>query len=443
MKKFTLLISSFLLAISQASVAQELVFKSSDAECGIVPGKFTYSQSPLIIVLSEPESAEGAQPNGKLTIMDSQTNVVKTLDIPFENRCSTTHTERAVVKPTGAEKANSYENASGEISEDVTIRSSIDFANYMNNYSYLQTRSDAFVPYFVPGENGVIACCRSNESYFYLPTFLGLTYPTEYFVLRGNSIFKINVSYKPLYDEADAVWTNMGDEQDWGGNFKPLSFEFASFGTGTEGNYLDVDICATQTLFNDDEAWEYLVPVQEENSTIDYISVEEVTTEGVVLYRSVSKGMKTTAINVVSENGTVLASIPFSGELSKDYLQVLLLEGTIFFQLGFYGNNSSEYYDYLYRYDKQGGDLDKVAAVRRSNRFATLDGDRLDVNLEDADANGNLLLTNSLGKVLHSEKVQRGKGSASINTSSLPEGIYNVTLMQRGKVRKNHKMLIK
>ena len=149
--------------------------------------------------------------------------------------------------------------------------------------------------------------------------------------------------------------------------------------------------------------------------------------------------MKTTAINVVSENGTVLASIPFSGELSKDYLQVFLLEGTIFFQLGLYGNNFSEYYDSLYRYDKQGGDLDKVAAVR----FATIEGDRLDVNLEDADANGNLLLTNSLGKVLHSEKVQRGKGSASINTSSLPEGIYNITLMQRGKVRKNQKMLIK
>ena len=441
MKKFTFLISSFLLAISHASVAQELVFNSSDAECGIVPGKFTYSQSPLITVLSESESAEGGQPNGKLTIMDSQTNVVKTLDIPFENRNSTSHTERAVVKPTGAEKLYSYDNYWGEISEDVTIKSSIDFANYMNNY--LQTRSDTYVPYFVPGENGVIACCRSYESYFYLPTFLGLTYPTEYYVLRGNFIYRINVSYKPLYNEADAVWTNMGDEQDWGGNFKPLSFEFACFGTGTEGNYLDVDIYATQTLFNDDEAWEYLVPVQEENSRIQDVRVDEVTTEGIVLYRTVRKGMKTTAINVVSENGTVLASIPVGGELSKDYLQVLLLEGTIFFQLGLYGNNSSEYYYCLYRYDKQGGDLDKVAAVRRSNRFATLDGDRLDVNLEDADANGNLLLTNSLGKVLHSEKVQRGKGSASINTSSLPEGIYNITLMQRGKVRKNQKMLIK
>lgn len=202
-----------------------------------------------------------------------------------------------------------------------------------------------------------------------------------------------------------------------------------------------MDIRATQTFFNDDEAWEYLVPVQEENSTIQYVRVDEVTTEGIVVYRAVLKGMKTTAINVVSENGTVLASIPCGGGLSRDYLQVLLLEGTIFFQLGLYGN--SEYYDCLYRYDKDGGDLDKVAAVRRSNRFATLDGDRLDVNLEDADANGNLLLTNSLGKVLHSEKVQRGKGSASINTSSLPEGIYNITLMQRGKVRKNQKMLIK
>lgn len=441
MKKFTLLISSFLLAISQASVAQELVFKSSDVECGIVPGKFTYSGSPFITVLSEPESAEGGQPNGKLTIMDSQTNVVKTLDIPFENRCYTSHTERAVVKPTGAEKVTSWDNHWGEIPEDVTIKSSIDFANYMNNY--LQTRSDTYVPYFVPGETGVIACCRSNESNFYLPTFLGLTYPTEYYVLRGNFIYRINVSYKPLYNEADAVWTNMGDEQDWDRYFEPLSFEFASFGTGTEGNYLDVDIYATQTLFNDDEAWEYLVPVQKENSTIQNVRVDEVTTEGIVLYRTVRKGMKTTAINVVSENGTVLASIPFSGELSKDYLQVFLLEGTIFFQLGLYGNNSSEYYDYLYRYDKQGGDLDKVAAVRRSNRFATIEGDRLDVNLEYADANGNLLLTNSLGKVLHSEKVQRGKGSASINTSSLPEGIYNITLMQRGKVRKNQKMLIK
>lgn len=441
MKKFTFLISSFLLAISHASVAQELVFKSSDAECGIVPGKFTYSGSPLITVLSEPESAEGAQPNGKLTIMDSQTNVVKTLDIPFENRNSTSHTERAVLKPTGAEKDYSYDDYWGEISEDVSIKSSIDFANYMNNY--LQTRSDAFVPYFVPGETGVIACCRSYESNFYLPTFLGLTYPKEYFVLRGNLIFEIYVGYKPLYDEADAVWTNMGDEQGSEGYFKPLSFGFASFGTGTEGNYLDVDICATQTLFNDDEVWEYLVPVQEENSTIQSVRVDEVTTEGIVLYRTVRKGMKTTAINVVSENGTVLASIPCGGDLSKDYLQVLLLEGTIFFQLGLYDNNYSEYYDYLYRYDKEGGDLDKVAAVRRSNRFATLDGDRLDVNLEDADANGNLLLTNSLGKVLHSEKVQRGKGSASINTTSLPEGIYNLTLMQRGKVRKNQKMLIK
>ena len=441
MKKFTLVISSFLLAISHASVAQELVFNSSDAECGIVPGKFTYSQSPFITVLSEPESAEGGQPNGKLTIMDSQTNVVKTLDIPFENCNSTTHTERALVKPTGAEKVTSWDNHWGEIPEDVTIKSSIDFANYMNNY--LQTRSDTYVPYFVPGENGVIACCRSYESYFYLPTFLGLTYPTEYYVLRGNFIYRINVSYKPLYNEADAVWTNMGDEQDWGGYSEPFSFEFASFGTGTEGNYLDVDIYATQTLFNDDEAWEYLVPVQEENSRIQDVRVDEVTTEGIVLYRTVRKGMKTTAINVVSENGTVLASIPVGGELSKDYLQVLLLEGTIFFQLGLYDNNYSEYYDYLYRYDKEGGDLDKVAAVRRSNRFATLDGDRLDVNLEDADANGNLLLTNSLGKVLHSEKVQRGKGSATINTSSLPEGIYNITLMQRGKVRKNQKMLIK
>ena len=441
MKKFTLLISSFLLAISQASVAQELVFKSSDAECGIVPGKFTYSQSPFITVLSEPESAEGGQPNGKLTIMDSRMNVVKTLEIPSENCCATSHTERALVKPTGAEKFYSSEYYWGDIPEDVAIKSSIDFANYMNNY--LQTRSDTYVPYFVPGETGVIACCRSNESYFYLPTFLGLTYPKEYFVLRGNFIFEIDVYYKPLYDEADAVWTNMGDEQDRGGYSEPFSFEFASFGTGTEGNYLDVDICATQTLFNDDEAWEYLVPVQEENSTIDGVRVDEVTTEGIVLYRTVRKGMKTTAINVVSENGTVLASIPVVGELLKDYLQVFLLEGTIFFQLGLYGNNSSEYYDYLYRYDKQGGDLDKVAAVRRSNRFATLDGDRIDVNLDDADANGNLLLTNSLGKVLHSEKVQRGKGSASINTTSLPEGIYNLTLMQRGKVRKNQKMLIK
>ena len=187
-------------------------------------------------------------------------------------------------------------------------------------------------------------------------------------------------------------------------------------------NSADYTIYLTQTLFNDDEKFEYLIES--------------------------GSGMHATELKVVSEDGTVLQTLkyPAGVEVYRDEINLFVVGSNKYLSIGWGYENGNEYMN-LYKITKDAQDPSKVSIATAPMRVSVsprMASRNQDINVV-AEGNGvrEVSVTNAAGQVVYSTKVAAGETNVKISSRRLSSGLNVVSVKGADGKEENCKVIVK
>lgn len=420
MKRF--LFSAVIIAASTITATAQEVARLSNF--GIVPSTLTYTGKPAPVGFDREKQ--------EFTIFDTEFNVVKRFNYSCETAKSRSYDEMTTVKPSGAivEREDSLhlnhyiENSvATTLDEMITLLSDI---YYTNNWV-------GFTDY-----KGRTSCWSPDRTSFFASEWFGTSYPEEYFCIEDGHVIRIRVRYKPDFDQTaidNAQWTIEGDVDENEYDDSPESFDYSDYDANIA--FDEASIVCTQTLFNDDEKWEYIVPKYGAmKKDVGNYQISDSSEDGFILVRRVSEARPMTGFDIKNEVGEIVASI----NEGIGIYDVYKIGGNIYLYIW---NQDADYnYDYiLYKYDPKSTDIKEIsrsevkkANIRINGRSIMVEADAKDVDeVELIDMGGRKMASSN----------RKGVGNLTINASSAADGVYSIALKKRGRFVGAQKIILK
>ena len=208
----------------------------------------------------------------------------------------------------------------------------------------------------------------------------------------------------------------------------------------------ETGVTITQTLFNNDEKYEFCLPVMDvftkEDSYSDYYQTQT------IQYRYEPIGYK-----IVSEDGTVLQEIIVNeardNNLSIDAVVMQLGDKTYFVIRTYSGEYGEEHeMTYLYEINKNTNSIQKVREVKGSMRVTPTVADRneeitISINDDNCNVARELIITGVNGKLIERRTIPAGENTFKVNAAMMRSGMYNFTLQKKGEFVDNSKVIVK
>ena len=188
-------------------------------------------------------------------------------------------------------------------------------------------------------------------------------------------------------------------------------------------NSADYTIYLTQTLFNDDEKFEYLI----------------------------EPGSGTpTELKVVSEDGTVLQTLKFPAGVEVyrgDGIGLFVMGSNKYLRIGKSVDENGNEYINLYKINKDAKDPSKVSIATAPMRVSVsprMASRNQDINVV-AEGNGlrEVIVTNAAGQVVYSTKVAAGENNVRISSRRLSSGLNVVSVKGADGKEENCKVIVK
>ena len=274
----------------------------------------------------------------------------------------------------------------------------------------------------------------------------GESLPVLYFVWKDESIIVHYIEYTTSYT-GEWVKTTENYSDDSG----LVGFSVQTIGSSVDAE--DTYCIATQTLFNNDAKWEFLRKVYEEciveNNWETY--EEDRDEDGEIDYKRTRYENKVKGYEIVSEDGTVLATIdaPLSDDKNPD-VNLLLWGEDAFLALTtwkYMEEDDTEYLTTIYSIDKNKTRVTKVASapVMRVSPTVANRNSTINVTLggETAKNGGELIITDSNGRTIGRSRVEAGQTSVPVTTDRMGSGVYNITLTEKGQKVENARIIVK
>ena len=245
-------------------------------------------------------------------------------------------------------------------------------------------------------------------------------------------------------NEDALVWETISEETiDRYGYAEEL--EYYNFDNSTNSVYLDFEI--SQTLFNDDSKWEYVIPKygpSEINSA--WYEIDEFDDNGkAIIVRYVSYGSSTAGFSIMNEDGTEVGFIANpEGGRDLSLCDVVVIGNKKYLRADGYGpdaEGNSVYYEYLFDLDNLGGAA--LVVERKDNMRVVSQGDVVEIILPKNAANGEVGIVGMNGQTLGRQKVGDGQNRAKFNSANLAKGVYNATFTHRNGKRESQKFVVK
>lgn len=218
-----------------------------------------------------------------------------------------------------------------------------------------------------------------------------------------------------VYDENLSLvksWSVVGDI---------LYMTFTNANDGTE----NAEFFFSQTLFNDDDTFEYFV-------------LEE-TGEGNV--------RKNIALKLMSDNGSELARIPFDKPCGRCDVKIIHFSEKDYMLIcgGYIGD--TDYFTKVYSIEKSSNGQTAIQEVPQQAGLSALASfvrrnENVNIRLGNH-ASGRLQVTSANGSVVRQMPIQEGQTSVQLNTRGLSAGMYVVSVVDANGTQENCKIVIR
>ena len=433
MKKFTLLFAS-LIAIS--AYGQKFLPNDGMHDINIIPKDYSFDGNAKLHFYDYDDN---------ISVYDDNIEVVK----QFKLTDQTFSFERTYVTKTREVKNVASEVLNSEVYIDFNDYH-MTYEEWLNQEEMLGGSDYTLIKKEMP--DGTIKLYGyyswSVESTIFAFNYFGAEYPMVYFLYNPTEgiIYRYKVRYKVEYTD----WKEGEKEtvsETYTSNPMKLHYWNMALGQSEEGPSFYV----SQTLFNEDEGYEYIVPkytIVEEGG--DLISVDPEYDDEIVLSRRVllSSGYPAqTGFRVMSSDGSVIKEIDFEegfllDEYSNDQYLIVMGNKTYIAIDGEYNDgedNQRGIVFYLVDGKETAIKQVKTAPIKMK---VTKRANTIDVHLSNTDQPSNIVVTNMNGMTLAKQNARAGQSEVMINTTA-PSGVYNVSRIQNGKVVDSSKVVLK
>ena len=295
-----------------------------------------------------------------------------------------------------------------------------------------------------------------TNNQFYEYEKYGTKYPLEYYALDSLGYLCLYhfFGYAVETDMSDVTWTK-DLEYSKNQGYQEKDYYLASF------KYQDIDksfyptneLFASQNIFDDNTDWEYILFDMEflkKAGSAQKYSDEKYRRE--IDVRPYHKGMK-----IMNDKNAELTyiKIPDKEDEHTMYINILfisLINGTLYIQTeedvmkGSFDNNNYDWiiYNGLYAIDPL---TTKVMSIKRTqlrlgvNPNVIEQGDRLNIQVSEPGRSDLITISTMSGQAIKTTSIDNG--NTSVETSSIPKGIYNVTLHSTNSPAENQRIIIK
>lgn len=412
-----ILFSATIIAATTITATAQEVARVSRID--IVPSSLTYTGKPAPVGIDREKQ--------EITIFDTEFNVVKRFNYICETRKSRNYTEFATVKPSGAivdlEHSQDFNN-DPENNVATTLNEMIKLLSdkfYTNNWF-------GFTDY-----KGRTSCWSPDNTSCFASEWLGSSYPNNYFCIEDGHVKEIYVVYKPDFDQAtidNAEWTIEGDVSEGEYVDSPEGFEYSDYDANIA---LDGSNRCTQTLFNDDDKWEYIVSKYGAMTKhVDNYWIDSSSENGYIFRRNAYESQDVTGFDIKNEDGEIVASINEAAYLDDVYK----IGGNTYLVLLF-----GDGYYVLYKYDPKSTDIKEVSRYEPQMANICINGRSIMVEADAKDVDEVDLIDMGGRKMASSDR--KGVGNLTINASSAADGVYSVALKKRGRLVGAQKIILK
>lgn len=290
---------------------------------------------------------------------------------------------------------------------------------------------------------------------YYNVDIFGKRYPRYAYLWRdGYLYYEFNIAYhdESEYSKTYSDWTEISRDtteyvQYWGIEFINHDYDDLSSESRDDGNGFSL----TQTLFNNDEKYEYLTfpyEMEEWNEiTRPIIDGQSTYTE----YKTLYFLSYFTGFDVMSEDGSTLQSITFPQGFEMGeyvYAQISKLSDEYYIICQGEMNGSETLLIYKINRSESGSSVEQVcepikigAYPNPANRNQTI---TIELNGENV---GNeptdLQVINMQGQVIKQQRIQIGQKQAQINTRNFSSGLHLIKAIQNGKNVGTEKVIVK
>ena len=407
-----------------------------------IPKEFSFDNTPSLILRNRGN-------NNSYNIYNEDLELVRTVDVSnwrnsFDYQLTYQREEREV---TNVSIKNEREESMNMSLEDFINREKMMNPNLTDD-DFVITNSD----------NGdIIITLKSNvipeydrPRYFAYYDVYGEKYPKIYFRCRDGVISRIITSYTIEYSEWQAKDTYKEDRQE---SCKPIRLMNVDLNSGE--TYFVAYFYLSQTLFNNDEEFEYIMPKyvltkgDDNNYANPVDSQYENDDDRMVLTRSTllteNAQVAVSGFQVFASNSTLIKDIDFDeGPLSKSDLEdkayVISIGDKRYLAFG----NSSK--TYFYSISSETSDIRKARSLPASFSVSPTVVDKntnISINLGDNNENGsNISLFSPSGKQMEIVYVPAGETQVQMNVKTTP-GVYLVSRVSGGKDITTKKIVVK
>ncbi len=225
-----------------------------------------------------------------------------------------------------------------------------------------------------------------------------------------------------------------------------VSMRFLDLRKGTVLGDPYADVILTQTLFNDDEKYEYIVPKyrleehrEEHRESGDFGPIEDV---------YIDVDCYITGLEVKSEDGSTVYSLDFDTERDSDIeCCVVLWEDKTYLAITDDSDHGYTCDMYLLKRESSNISLVKTGNINgiklypsatRKNTMVTVD-----LGGKTKDSDGTIFVTDTNGRTVYSKHVDTGIDSIQIPTHRLISGLYIVSLNTADNSYETAKLIVK
>ena len=419
MHKF--LFTAVLAAAGFISLNAQILATPDDYESiSFVTSNVTSNGQPVILGFNE---------GSKVSIFDGDFNLLKQINLQLPTRISRSYSEEATIEYSGVKISLYNTSPISYNGEEMTATNLDDMLQKLSSWYEQATGYQVTFSSFTD-EKANVSCYPSSGISFHKESKYGKAYPEQYFSLIDGMVRSVYVEYRDTIAQADidnANWQIVsGSESSNTYIDRPVYFEGYDFDNNKDikGTVL------SQTIFNDDDKWEYVVlKYGKVIKKVGDVQKQGESSDGVLYCRSISESQEVIGLAIYNEDGVEIAAIPELPAAME--FEVYILGGNMYF----YQWSSR----ILYKYDRINTSVQEV--FRSSTKSSNISVNGRTIMVDDENQNiDEVVLFDMGGRQMVSA---RGKNRIRINASQMPNGVYSVATKKDGKINGAQKILLK
>ena len=270
---------------------------------------------------------------------------------------------------------------------------------------------------------------------------------TSHFDIKRDKLIRYSIHRERQQDaegKYTGEWVETRNNDDYDG------YEHISYYDVSSNSDESFSLYFSQTLFNNDEKYEYIVPVYGEFEK-NYSNEYDRDYDGEIDETYEYYDAKRIGFDVVNQDGNLLCSVrPTIPDGYKLYVYpiLLIIGGKRYLVTEIWGSapdkDETNYEITFYLIDPNSTSLQQVGQPLQASVFPTMprNNDVINVELEGNDKPGEIVVTNTKGQTVYKQKVAAGERRVQINSRRLSNGL-NIITVNNGDEKQNFKVIVK